>query len=319
VNRDIAIVICSRGREDYLTRLLEDIDCAYGPALQAGGLSYCAAVYAQSYSAVYIASLAQRFEPAISRGRLMIIESPGPHACIGEVHSAAIAALHARLNYRLAMLMDDDSRYRADPVVDENLRTAARDFLEHGGRAFSIKLGGGRTLEYWPFIDRDGPIMPFKEKMLWVSRAVMEEALACPRFAELSVGEDVVLAALAWRGGSDRCLGVRGIATFLHLAFEPDEDRDHSGMGGGYAELVGHVEGVTPPSELGKYQTAYRSGIVPRDVMPEIFVDADHPHHVISGIRPEAVLAYDPPAAFQRLRRAQGGLVSTVCAEGSTG
>ncbi|MGL5116224.1 MAG: hypothetical protein ACRC7C_12965 [Beijerinckiaceae bacterium] len=292
MKRDIAIVICSRGREDYLWQLLEDIDLAYGPALTTGGLSYCTAVYAQGYSPAYITSLSRRFVAAIDAGRLTIIEAERSHSCIGEVVSTAITAIHAKLDYRLAMLMDDDSRYRADPVVDENLRTAACDFLKHDDRAFSIKLGTSRALEYWPFVDSAGPIMPFKEKMLWVSREVLEEALAFPGFSTLSVGEDVVLSAIAWRGDSARCFGVFGIATFLHLAFEPDIDVNHASIGGGYGELVGYVDGVSPATELGKYEKAYRSGTTPDHIMPDIFVGRGHPHHVISGIKPEAIMRY---------------------------
>ncbi len=84
--------------------------------------------------------------------------------------------------------------------------------------------------------------MPFKEKMLWVSRAVMDEALAFPALATLAVGEDVVLAAIAWRGGAEKCFGVFGLATFLHLGFEPDEESAGLAMGGGYGELVGYDE-----------------------------------------------------------------------------
>lgn len=302
MKRDIAIVICSRGREAYLSQLLDDIEQAFGPALAAGGLSYCAAVYAQGYSDDYLASINRRFAASLAAGRLMIITSERPHRCIGEVVSAAVAAIHARFDYRLAMMMDDDSRYRADPAVDDNLRTVARRFLEQGDRAYSIKLGNGRAVEFWPFIDSQGPIMPFKEKMLWVSRAVLDEALAFPAFATLSVGEDVVLSAIAWRGDAARCFGVFGIATFLHLGFEPDIDVDHASIGGGYGDLVGYVEGASPPTELGKYESAYRTGVTPHDVMPEIFVGKDHAHYVISGVNADAVARYGATdETFRRL------------------
>ena len=203
------------------------------------------------------------------------------------------------------MLMDDDSLYRSDAQVDANLVQAARDFLHHDDRAFSIKLGPSRSLEYWPFISVEGPIMPFKEKMLWVSREVMAEALAWPEFAQLHVGEDAVLAALAWRGGADRCFGVFGLATFLHLSFEPDGESDTPPISGGYGELVGYVEGRNADPELGKYGAAFRSGIVPYSVLPEIFVGPEHPHHTISGIRPEAVALYGTgEARFEKSGRA---------------
>lgn len=305
MKRDIAIVICSRGREDLLTRLLDDMDRAFMPALEAGGLSVCTFVYAQNYPRAYLDALAGRLAPAIAAGRLMIVESRRPHDRIGDVVAGAITALHDRLEYRLAMLMDDDSLYRADPVIDENLRRAARDFLRHDDRAYSIKLGQNRELEYWPFIDIAGPVMPFKEKMLWVSRAVLEEAQAFPAFAELSVGEDAVLSALAWRGDAQRCFGVFGIATFLHLAFEPDGEAAAPSISGGYGELVGYVEGHDDDAKLGKYGPAYKTGIVPHAIMPEIFVGPGHPHFVISGIRPEAVARYGgSTGAFRQLDRA---------------
>jgi hypothetical protein len=302
MTRDIAIVICSRGREDYLTRLLDDMHRAFVPALKAAGLSATTFVYAQNYPRAYIEMLAQRFAGDIARGDLIIVEPSGPHYQIGYVVASAIAALHARLGYRLAMLMDDDSLYRGGAEIDANLGRAARDFLDRDARAYSIKLGQGRSLEYWPFIDAKGPVMPFKEKMLWVSRAVMDEAQAFEAFSTLSVGEDAVLAALAWRGGADRCFGVFGIASFLHLAFEPDEETPQGGIAGGYGALVGYVEGKDGDPELGKYAPAYRSGIVPHDVLPEIFVGPDHPHYYINGIRPEAVARYGAPdQPFHRL------------------
>ena len=219
MRRDIAIFVCSRGREDLLTQLLDDIDNGFAPALETGGSSVCAFVYAQAYRPSFLDSLRQRFTLSLASGRLIIAEATAPHTRIGDVFATAAAILHAGVDYRLAITMDDDSVYRAAPDIDANLRQAARDFLDRGDRAFSIKLGPARTLEYAPFIDPAGPIMPFKEKMLWVSRSVMEEALAWPAFADLDVGEDVVLAAIAWRGGAERCFGVFGIATFLHLAF----------------------------------------------------------------------------------------------------
>jgi hypothetical protein len=146
--------------------------------------------------------------------------------------------------------------------------------------------------------------MPFKEKMLWVSRAVMEEALAFPAFATLSVGEDVVLAALAWCGGAERCFGVFGIANFLHLGFEPDGEMATPPIRGGYGELVGYDEGQNTDPELGKYGAAFRSGVVPFHAMPDIFVGPEHPHHTISGIRPEAVVRYSArEERFDRIKR----------------
>jgi hypothetical protein len=292
LRRDIAIFVCSRGREDLLTQLLDDIDKGFAPALEAGGLSVCTFVYALAYRPSFLDSLRQRFAASLASGRLIIAEAAAPHSRIGDVFATAAAILHARVDYRLAITMDDDSVYRAAPDIDANLRQAARDFLDRGDRAFSIKLGPARKLEYAPFIDPAGPIMPFKEKMLWVSRPVMEEALAWPAFADLDVGEDVVLAAIAWRGGAERCFGVFGIATFLHLAFETDERADAAPMTGGYGELVGYVEGGPAVDDLGKYGKAFRGGIVPFSIMPEIFVGPEHPHHTISGIRPEAVARY---------------------------
>lgn len=305
MKRDIAIVIYSRGREDFLSRLLDDIDCGFAPALEAGGLSVCTFVYAQLYSRAYLDTLTQRFAASIASGRMILVEAQRPHSRIGEVVTSAAAALHERVEYRLAMFMDDDSLYRAEPQVDANLVQAACDFIAHGDRACSIKLGTGRALEYWPFINAEGPIMPFKEKMLWLSHAVVAEALAFPAFATLSVGEDAVLAALAWRGGAERCFAVFGIATFLHLGFEPDTERETPPLTGGYGELVGFVEGRDVDAELGKYGAAFRSGVVPHDVMSEVFVGPDHPHYTINGIRPEAVTLCDPTlGAFRQLDRA---------------
>lgn len=292
IRRDIVILICTRARPEYLARLLRDIDVYYAPALENGGMTVCTFIYAQAYTKDFLDGLRKEFSAACDAGRLILIESAPGHGTIGEVFSAAISALHERVEYRLAMLMDDDSLYRLDPVVDENLRRAARAFLDNEARAYSIKLGQSRMLEFQPFINVLGPIMPFKEKMLWVSREVMTEACALPRFAELSVGEDVVLAALAWRGAPDRCFGVFGIATFLHLGFEPDDGVSTGPIAGGYGDLVGYDEVAAPDRELGKYGAAFRSGVVPYSILPEIFVGPDHPHHTISGIRPDAIARF---------------------------
>lgn len=292
MKRDIAIFICSRGREDYLARLLDDIDRAFAPALEMGGMSVCTFVYAQNYARTFLDWLEQRFARSIETGRLIVVESQRTHSRIGEVFSTAVAHLHGRVDYRLAITMDDDSLYRPDPQIDANLRQIARAFLDRGDRAYSIKLGQARHVEFVPFLDPARAVMPFKEKMLWVSRDVMDEALAFPRFTDLSVGEDAVLAALAWRGGADRCFGVFGIANFLHLAFEPNGETVTPPIGGGYGELVDYVEGRDDDPELGKYGKAFRSGVVPFTVMPDIFVGPEHPDHTISGVRPEAVARY---------------------------
>lgn len=313
--RDIAILIYSRGRQDMLARLVDDLTCAYMPALAAGGLSVTALVYAQNYAPAYLAGLARRHAEAIAAGRLILVEAGQAHATIGDVFLGAARALHERVDYRLAMLMDDDSLYRGSDDGDANLREAARTFLDRDARACSIKLGPGRALAYCPFIDPAGPIMPFREKMIWASRAVMEEALAFPRMAELQVGEDVVLTALAWRGGAEHCFGVFGIAGFLHLAFEADDETPAGPIGGGYGELVGHDETAPQADDLGKYGPAFRGGVVPHSVLPEIFVGPEHPYHTISGIRPEAVARYHrdgvPPARRTARGLTPGGPATT--------
>jgi hypothetical protein len=303
LNRDIAIVIYSRGREEMLARLVDDMSRFYMPALEVGGMNACTFIYAQGYARAYLDRLAHDHAEAIASGRLIISEAVQAHSRIGEVFASAATALHAKLDYRLAMLMDDDSLYRAEPQVDSNLRQAARNFRDEGHRAYSIKLGQSRNLEYWPYINAEGPVMPFKEKMLWVSRAVMEEALAHPRFAQLDVGEDAVLAGVAWKGDAARCYAVFGMASFLHLGFEPDEEVPEGPRGGGYGELVGYDEARAPDPELGKYGKAFRGGVVPFTVMPDVFVGPEHPHHTISGIKPEAVARYGARyAGFNRLR-----------------
>jgi hypothetical protein len=309
VRRDIAILIYSRGREVLLARLLDDLERAFVPALEAGGLSVSTFLYAQDYAAPYLDALKLRYAASLASGRLILQVAERPHLCIGEVFVHAAKALNARVQYHLAMLMDDDSLYRAEPQVDANLRRAAQDFLDHEDRAYSIKLGQSRRLDYWPFIDAQGPIMPFKEKMLWLNRAVIEEAVSWPDFATLSVGEDAVLAALAWRGGASRCYGVFGIASFLHLGFEADSSAQDMPMSGGYAALVGFeaqssdTGAVETTHELGKYGPAYASGIVPHHILPQIFVGPEHEHYVFNGIRADAVRRYHASEGFEPVRR----------------
>lgn len=297
ISADVAILIYSMGREVMLSQLIADMDAAFMPALEAGGVTACTFVYAQQYSAAYIAALRQRHAKAIAAGRLLIVEAPRLHSTIGEVFVAAGEAMHTHVEYKLAMLMDDDSRYRAGQPSDENLRQSAQQFLHQDARCYSIKLGTNDVLEYAPFIDLSGPIMPFKEKMIWVSKAVMDEALSFPALPTLEVGEDVVLTALAWRGDASKCRAVFGIANFRHLAFEPDPDHAGGPINGGYGQLVSYDEAGNADPELGKYGKAFRGGVVPHTVLPDIFVGADHPHHTISGIKPEAVARYAAPLA----------------------
>jgi hypothetical protein len=240
VDRDVAIVICSRGRESALERLMRDLHKVFAPALYAGDLSHCVWVYAQGYSPEYLALLAREFAPAIEANNLILSVSDRPHSRIGDVVQAAVRRLHADVRYRLAMMMDDDSIYEGHPVVDANIREAARRFLENGHRAYAIKLGDSYALDYQPFVNLAGPIMPFKEKMLWISREVLDEVLRTPRFAELSIGEDAVIAAVAWLWDPKACFGVHGMATFLHLGYERSPECPELDMEGGYAELMNY-------------------------------------------------------------------------------
>jgi hypothetical protein len=186
------------------------------------------------------------------------------------------------------MLMDDDSVYAADETVDANLCAAAQAFLEGGHRAQSIKLGDATTLAFTPFLDPAGPIMPFKEKMLWASRPVLDAVLALPRFPELSIGEDAVIAALAWLPDPAACYGVHGLATFRHLGYEPAPGIPHDDAAGGYAELMGYT-GPDPALLHGKYDVALRTGVTPWHVLPDVFVGPEHEHFVFNGVRQEVV------------------------------
>jgi hypothetical protein len=283
IHRDVAILICSRGREEVLARLLDDLCRGFVPALEAGGLTATIFVYAQGYGTTYVAGLKHRFVDAIERENFVLMEAEGPHTRIGDVVHTAVRRVHDRASYRLAMLMDDDSTYDADAVVDANLREAARTFIAHRHRAYSIKLGQARELEYGPFIYAADPIMPFKEKMMWVARPVLDEVLAVPRFRELSIGEDAVIAAVAWLGDPSTCFAVFGMATFLHLGFEEGAAGRSEDIGGGYADLMNY----DPQSGLehGKYDAALRTGVTPFHVMPHVFVPEDHPRYIFNGIR----------------------------------
>jgi len=286
IDCDVAIIIYSRGREAGLARLLDDLTRHYGPALEAAGLSCCVWVYAQGYAPDYLDRLDRDFAGPMAANRLVVLAARTPHRRIGEVAHAALQAVHERCRYRLAMLMDDDSVYYPDERVGENLQRAARRFIDRGHRAYSIKLGTSLDLDYKPFVDFSGPIMPFKEKMLWVSRAVLEEALRLPRFSELSIGEDAVIAALAWLRDPNACFAVYGMATFLHLGFERSEEFGDQDMAGGYADLMnftGDVAGLVQT----KYDEALRSGVTPHHILPDVFVPEGHPHFAYNGIREE--------------------------------
>jgi hypothetical protein len=288
IERDAAIIICSRGREDVLTRLLSDLQRGFAPALAAGGVSHCIWVYAQGYAPEFLARLTRKFGDGTAAGNLVVTPSSRPHTRIGDVVHTAIRAVHDDARYKLAMLMDDDSVYEPHPAVDANIARAACNFVARGHRAYSIKLGTSYALEYQPFVDLAGPIMPFKEKMLWVSREVLDQVLVTPRFRELSIGEDAVIAAVAWLGDPVACFGVYGMATFLHLGYEAAPEFGQGDLPGGYAELMNY-EGPRPDIVHGKYDAALRTGVTPYHVMPDVFVAEDHPHYIYNGIRPDVI------------------------------
>jgi hypothetical protein len=300
IERDVGILICSRGREEVLARLLSDLARGFAPALAAGGLTHSIFVYAQGYAPDYLDGLRQKFAEAVAARSLVLISAKRPHTRIGDVVHAAIGEVHDKARYKLAMLMDDDSVYDPHPVVDANIRRAARTFIERGHRAYSIKLGATHELAFRPFVDPAGPIMPFKEKMLWVSREVLDEVLETPRFAELSIGEDAVIAGVAWLRDPEACFAVHGIASFLHLGYERPPECGDGDIEGGYAELMNHKG---PPSEAaphGKFDAALRTGVTPHHIMPEVFVGEDHPHYIFNGIRPEVIARMRDISALSR-------------------
>lgn len=289
IDRDVAIIIASRDRAACLAKLLGDLEGAFVPALEAGGITARIWVYAQGYAPDFLAALNRRFARLVEAQSLLVLPAERPHTRIGDVVATAIRTVHSRGTYRLAMLMDDDSVYAAHPVVDRNLAQAAQHFLDQGDRAYSIKLGPDQKLAYGPFVDPYGPIMPFKEKMLWVSRAVLDEVLAIPRFPELSVGEDAVIAGLAWLGRPDACRAVHGIGTFLHLGYEHAPGADPAEIEGGYAALMNHTGPPTPAVPHGKFDAALRTGVTPHHLMPDVFVGEDHPQFIYNGIRAEVI------------------------------
>ncbi|HEY8381651.1 MAG TPA: hypothetical protein VIL09_05815 [Microvirga sp.] len=280
IRRDVAILICSRGRGEVLRRLLLDLQEGFLPAIEEGGLTTSVFVYAQDYRDDYLLALERDFTEAIDRQVLVLMRATRPHGRIGDVVQTAVKMMHAQASYRLAMLMDDDSTYDADAIVDANLRQAVHSFLEQGHCAYSVKLGASRDLAYTPFLNADDPIMPFKEKMMWVRRDVLDAVLAVPRFKELSIGEDAVIAALAWLKEPSACFGVHGLATFLHLGFEKAGEQE---IAGGYADLMNYDPRTG--AEHGKYDSALRTGVTPFHLMPEVFVPEDHPRYIFNGVR----------------------------------
>ena len=292
IDCDVVLIICSRRREEVLTRLLGDLQQSFIPALDAGGLTSCIFIYAQGYAPNYLASLAQQFADGVAAQKLIVTAPTRPHTRIGDVVQTAIRTVHDCARYKLAMLMDDDSTYDADPVVDANVRRAARNFIECNHRAYSIKLGASHELEYRPFVDLSDPIMPFKEKMLWASYQVLAEVLETPRFSELSIGEDAVIAAVAWLSDPDACFAVDGIATFLHLGFERPPELGDQDIEGGYADLMNYDP--RGGALHGKYDMALRTGVTPFHIMPDVFVPEDHPRYIFNGIRGKVVVGMGP-------------------------
>ncbi|MDP2800730.1 MAG: hypothetical protein Q8O26_02505 [Phreatobacter sp.] len=296
LKREIVVMICSRGREAILARLLDDLLDGFLPALAEGGWTASVFVYAQLYGEDYLDSLAARHAKAFADGRLLVVPSERPHTRIGDVVHTAITAMHERLSYRLAMLIDDDSLYTPDTLVEDNLRRAVAAFVDGGQHCFSIKLGQERDFVIGPFLDTENPIAPFKEKMIWVSRAVLDDVLALPHFSDLSIAEDTVITALAWLRDPDACRSVHGIASFVHFGAETLPGLQGGEVAGGYADLVGFAGPPTAAAPHGKYDEALRSGVTHWHVMPDVFVGADHPHFIYAGLRADAVL---PTSAVQ--------------------
>ena len=265
IDPDVVIIICSRRREEVLTRLLGDLQQGFIPALDAGGLTSCIFIYAQGYAPDYLASLALQFADAVAAQKLFVTASTRPHTRIGDVVQTAIRTVHDCARYKLAMVMDDDSTYEADPVVDANIGRAARNFIECNHRAYSIKLGASLSSS----IDRLSTFPPnhaFKEKMLWASHQVLAEVLETPRFSELSIGEDAVIAAVAWLSDRKACFAVDGIATFLHLGFERPPELGGRDIEGGYADLMNYDP--RGGALHGKYDVALRTGVTPFTLCP---------------------------------------------------
>ena len=289
LQRDIVVMICSRGREAELARLIDDLVGGFLAALTEGGLTASVFVYAQLYHSDYLKNLAARHADALADGRLMIVPSEHPHKRIGDVIHTAITAMHARISYRLAMIIDDDSLYTSDPVVEDNLRSAVAAFIEGDQICFSIKLGQEREFSIGPFLDLDNPIAPFKEKMIWVNRAVLDDVLALPGFSELSIAEDAVITTLAWLRDPEGCRSVHGIASFVHFGVEAAPGLTGDAIPGGYADLVGFAGQPTAAAPHGKYDEPLRSGVTHWHVMPDVFVGPDHPHFIYAGLRGDVV------------------------------
>ena len=153
-------------------------------------------------------------------------------------------------------------------------------------------MGASYELEYRPFIDLSDPIMPFKEKMLWANYQVLAEVLETPRFSELSIGEDAVIAAVAWLSNPDACFAVYGIATFLHLGFERPPELGDQDIEGGYADLMNYDP--RGGALYGKYDMPLRTGVTPFHIMPDVFVPEDHPRYIFNGIRDKVVVGMRP-------------------------
>jgi hypothetical protein len=96
IDRDVALIICSRGREDALARLLRDLHRAFTPALDAGGLSHCVWVYAQGYAPEYLARLRQEFALAVTAQNLVVTVSDRRGRPHGHSDAARERALQAR-------------------------------------------------------------------------------------------------------------------------------------------------------------------------------------------------------------------------------
>jgi hypothetical protein len=117
--------------------------------------------------------------------------------------------------------------------------------------------------------------MPFKEKMLWVSRAVAEEVVALPGFrrSQHRRGRGHRGGRVAARPGG-LPVGARD-RDLLHLSYEASAEFGSGDVAGGYADLMNYTGPPPDATHFGKYEEALRRGVTPQHVMPDVFVPED--------------------------------------------
>lgn len=267
---DIVFLIPSRGRPAMLTSLIDDIYKYLSYALSSNDKTWCICTYLQGYDKNFSDKLEEE-----CNFPLVIVATDSPHNTMGEVVRAAHDLCNAELkdqtgfsfsDAKIIIMMDDDCTIVPDQRTLLNLSEAVDLFLAGDKLLITCKLGQSPDFKLTKLVSDCWPVMPGKEKMHLIKPSILKKAIDHPRFAELTLAEDIFISTVAWIEDPNACNCVYGIAGFTHLGLEIESEY------GGIQDLPEPVKHVTP-----------------RDIHTNIFLPTGHPLYLYHGIRPEVI------------------------------